>query len=145
VRTLSSATMPSEQEKRLAKDMNRWVVGAYRGSRADKVQALCGVSDSGDIMATKRIRWAASVYGRHIPELREIVEPILREVVEVDAELRRMRGSKGANTCGNRRAVPGPPRERRFARGPGPAGAYGSKLSANNLFFFELLDSGLRL
>ena len=30
--------------------------------------------------------------------------------------------------------VPGPPRERRFARGP--AGAYGSKLFANNLFFF---------
>ena len=61
---------------------------------------------------------------------------------------------------GVERDVPGPPRERRFAsglvrRGPGPRGRRiysrgepgprGSKLSANNLFFFEVSDSDLRL
>jgi len=84
----------SEQQRRLANEMERWVVGAYRGSRADKAQALCGISGLGELMACKRIRWAAPVYGRHIPELREIVEPFLRELLE-DTELRWMKGSKG--------------------------------------------------
>lgn len=38
------------------------------------------------------MRWAASVYGRHLPELREVAEPILREWIEVDSELRWMEG-----------------------------------------------------
>jgi len=32
------------------------------------------------------------VYGRPLPELQEVAEPILREVIEEDAELRWMRG-----------------------------------------------------
>jgi len=72
--------------------MNRWIVGAYRGSRADKVREIYGVSELGYLMASKRIRCAASVYGRHLPELREIAEPILQKVVEEDTELRWMRG-----------------------------------------------------
>jgi len=31
---------------------------------------------------------AASVYGRHLPELRAVAEPILRETLEKDIELR---------------------------------------------------------
>jgi len=56
------------------------VAGAFHGSRVDKLQELCGVSGVSDVeylMAAKRIRWAASVYGRHFPELAEVAEPIL--------------------------------------------------------------------
>ena len=58
-----------------------------------QVQVLCGLSDAGLVMHNKRVRWAASVYARHIPELREIAEPILRGVVEEDTELRWTRGT----------------------------------------------------
>jgi len=56
---------------------------------------LTGISELGRMMMCKRIRWAASVYGRgrHIPELRKVAEPILREWIEEDAELRWMEGS----------------------------------------------------
>jgi len=47
------------------------------------------------MMTCKRIRWAASVYGRNLPELREVAEPILREWIEEDAELRWMGGVGG--------------------------------------------------
>jgi len=86
--------VPSEQQRRLANDMYRWVVGAYPGSRADKVQALVGLNEVGVIMSNKRIRWAASVYARHIPELREIAEPILRTALGEEVELRWMEGVK---------------------------------------------------
>jgi len=39
-----------------------------------------------------RIRWAASVYERHLPMLREVVEPTTREWIEDDADLRWMEG-----------------------------------------------------
>jgi len=83
---------PSEQQRRLANELYRWVVGAYPGSRADKVQALVGLQDIGVIMLNKRIRWAASVYARHMPELRAIAEPILRKAVGEEVELRWMEG-----------------------------------------------------
>jgi len=83
----------SEQQRRLANEMYRWAVRAYPGSRADKVQALVGLNDVGVIMHNKRIRWAASVYARHIPELRQIAEPILREIVGETA-LQWMEGTK---------------------------------------------------
>jgi len=86
---------PSEQQGRLAAECQQWVVGAYPGSNGVKVEELTGISDLARMMMCKRIRWAASVYGRHIPELREIAEPILREWVEEDAELRWMEGTKG--------------------------------------------------
>jgi len=69
-------------------------VGAYPGSRADKVQELVGLSSLEHIMRNKRVRWAASVYARFMPELRVIAEPILRGVLEEDVELRWMRGVK---------------------------------------------------
>jgi len=50
-------------------------------------------------MLCKWIRWAASVYARHLPELRAIAEPILREWVE-DAELRWMSGCPRERTVG---------------------------------------------
>jgi len=82
----------SEQQRRLAAECQRWVIGAYRGSDNDKVEALTGISELGRLIMCKRIRWAASVYGRHLPELREVAEPILREWVEEDTELRWMEG-----------------------------------------------------
>ena len=84
----------SEQQRRLASECQRWVVGAYHGSDIEKVESLTGISELGRLMMRKRIRWAASVYGRHIPELRKVAEPILREWIEEDAELRWMEGSK---------------------------------------------------
>ena len=59
------------------------------------MQALVGLHDVAVIMQNKRIRWAASVYARHLPELRVIAEPILREVLE-NIELRWMQGTKPA-------------------------------------------------
>jgi len=44
------------------------------------------------IMQNKRIRWAASVYARHIPGLKKIAEPILMEILEEDTEMRWMKG-----------------------------------------------------
>ena len=86
---------PNEQQRRLAAEIYRWVVGAYRGSNRMTVEELTGITEIERLMLRKRIRWAASVYGRHMPELREIAEPILREWVEDDAELRWMEGVKG--------------------------------------------------
>jgi len=80
---------PSEQQ-RLAAECQRWIIGAYMGSNRRKVEELTGVGEIGRVMMCKRIRWAASVYGRNIKVLREIAEPILREWVEEDAELRWM-------------------------------------------------------
>jgi len=56
------------------------------------VEELTSITEVGRLMQCKRIRWAASVYGRHLPEQREVVEPILREWVEEDAEMRWMEG-----------------------------------------------------
>jgi len=57
---------PSEQQRRLANGIYGWTVGAYKESRADKVQELRGLNanDVGIVMANKRIRWAATLYGR---------------------------------------------------------------------------------
>jgi len=90
---------PSEQQRRLAAECQRWVVGAYRGSNGRKVAELTGIGELGNVMLCKRIRWAASVYARNIPALREIAEPIIREWVEEDAELRWM----GGRVMGERR------------------------------------------
>ena len=79
---------PSEQQRRLAAECQRWVVGAYAGSNGVKVEELTGISGLARMMMCKRIRWAASVYARHMPELREIAEPILREWIEEDTVLR---------------------------------------------------------
>jgi len=86
---------PSEQQRRLAAGIQRWVVGAYRGSDREKVEELTGIAEVGRLMLCRRIRWAASVFGRHLPELREVAEPIGRELVEEDAVLRWMNGIKG--------------------------------------------------
>jgi len=91
---------PSEQQRRLANEMYRWTVGAYPGSRSDKVHALVGLNDVGVIMMNKRVR-AASVYARYLPELREVAEPILREVIGDEVELRWMEGV-GKAKCGVR-------------------------------------------
>jgi len=44
------------------------------------------------------------VYGRHLPEFREVAEPILREWVEEDAELRWMEGVEGERSVRVERA-----------------------------------------
>lgn len=83
---------PSEQQCRLAAEIHRWVVGAYRGSSTRKVEALTRISDLRSLMRNRRIRWATSVYGRHLPELTAKAAQILGEVLEEDAELRWMSG-----------------------------------------------------
>jgi len=71
----------------------RWTVGAYRGSGADKVQALCGLNDVGVVMHNKGFDGRRQCrYARHLPELRGIGEPILNGVVEGDIELHWMQG-----------------------------------------------------
>jgi len=43
------------------------------------VEEQCGIAELGEIIMSKRIRRAESVYGRHlpVPELREITEKII--------------------------------------------------------------------
>jgi len=67
-------------------------VPGVRGSNATKVEGLAGISDLQVMMQIKRIRWAASVYGWHLPELRDKAEQIPQPVLEEDAELRWMSG-----------------------------------------------------
>jgi len=45
-------------------------------------------------MRNKRYRWAASVYGRNLPELREVAEAILQEIGDEDTEWRWMKGAR---------------------------------------------------
>jgi len=85
---------PTESMRRLVREWQRWIVGAWRGSRADRVEALSGVGDL-DTITYKRVRWAASVYGRTLPILREEAERILREVLDPEVQLRWMRGVTG--------------------------------------------------
>jgi len=63
------------------------------------VQELCGLSDLGKVMRNKRYKWASSVYGQHLSELREVAEKILREIGDEDTEWRwigEYREEKGA-------------------------------------------------
>ncbi|KAF8427074.1 hypothetical protein EV426DRAFT_686742 [Tirmania nivea] len=72
---------------------HRWICGEWKGSARVKIEDITGIPDLRTWMWTKRIRWAASVYRRALPELREIAEGILKEVVEPDAVLHWMSGS----------------------------------------------------
>ena len=49
------------------------------------MEALSDVGDLDTITHDKRVRWAASVYGRTLPILREEAERILREVLDPEA------------------------------------------------------------
>ncbi|KAF8416304.1 hypothetical protein EV426DRAFT_700104 [Tirmania nivea] len=88
-------TEPSEEMERLSAEWGRWVCGGWRGSVRTKIKDITGIQDLKTWMWTKRIRWAASVYGRALPALRETAEGILAEVVEPDAVLHWMSGSGG--------------------------------------------------
>ena len=69
---------PTEQMVRLSREWSRWVVGAWRGSNAGKVEDLSGIDKLEGAMRRKKIRWAASVYGRALSALRPIAEKIPR-------------------------------------------------------------------
>jgi len=84
---------PSEQQQRLAAEIQRWVAGAYRGSNKAKVE-WDTVLDLQMVLYNKRISWAASVYGRQLPELRQMAEEILRSVLEEDSQLEWMHGKR---------------------------------------------------
>lgn len=46
------------------------------------VRLECGESRNAEVFRKKKIRWAASVYGRHLPALRHIAEKILQHRYE---------------------------------------------------------------
>jgi len=54
-----------EEGKWLADEILRWVGMGYRGSRAQKVSEVVVVERLDELMRRKRVRWAASVYGRN--------------------------------------------------------------------------------
>jgi len=72
-------TEPSEEASRLAGRMARWVCMGYKGSNRQKVEEIKRISQLELMTHRKRVRWAASVYSRHEPELKLIAERILRE------------------------------------------------------------------
>ena len=63
--------------RRLTRAWSRWIIGAWSGSNAARVEALSGVDDLDEIFRKRKIRWAASVYGRYLPALRDIADRIL--------------------------------------------------------------------
>jgi len=67
----------------------------------DFLKKLGGIHNVGMVMRDKRYRWVASVYGRHLPELREIAEPILQEIGDEDTEWRWMQGNPGEQVSGD--------------------------------------------
>lgn len=56
------------------------------------MEELGEVCDLDRAIQNKRVRWAASVYGRALPALRGIAEKVLREYLDSEVELRWMRG-----------------------------------------------------
>ena len=74
---------PNEEMRSLARAWSRWVVVAWRGSNAGKIESLSGIDSLDEWFRKRRVRWAASVYGRHLPELRPIAEKILQQRYEV--------------------------------------------------------------
>ena len=63
--------------------------------RLARVEVLSGVGDLDTIIYNKRVRWAASVYCRKLPILREEAGRILREVLDPEAQLRWVEGVAG--------------------------------------------------
>ena len=62
---------------RLARTWSRWVVGTWQGSNAERVAELSGIDQVELIFPKRKMRWAASVYGRHLPALRGVAQAIL--------------------------------------------------------------------
>ena len=73
---------PWEEGERLLREMVRWITGAYRGSSAERLQSITGIEGLERQMLVKKVRWAASVYGRNIPILRKKAEEILKKHTE---------------------------------------------------------------
>jgi len=74
---------------------------AYKGSNTNKVGELCKIAELAGLIESKRVRWVASVYGRHLPELLEVAEKIIREVEarrggRVDRRQQEQRGGRGS-------------------------------------------------
>ena len=70
---------PNEEIRRLVRAWSRWVIGAWQGSSAQKVEALSGIDNLDKWFRKRKIRWVASVYGRHLPELQRVAEKILKQ------------------------------------------------------------------
>ena len=75
-------TEPNEEMRRLSRTWSRWIVGAWAGSNSGRVETLSGVDDLDEIFRKRKIRWAASVYGRYLPALRHIADEILQHRYE---------------------------------------------------------------
>lgn len=54
---------------RLGKTWSRWVIGACQGANALMVEAVSGIDNLNEWFRNRKIRWAASVCGRHLPAL----------------------------------------------------------------------------
>lgn len=73
---------------RLVRQWSRWVIGAWVGSSVLKVEAQSGIEDLTEFFKKKKIRWAASVYGRHLPilGLRDTAQTILTQAYIWDSQ-----------------------------------------------------------
>ena len=60
---------------------------AYRGSRGERIEALIGIQQLDRQMVVKKVRWAASVYGRHILILRKRADEILAKLMDEGVDL----------------------------------------------------------
>ena len=67
---------PNEEMRRLVRTWSRWVTGAWQGSNTQKVEALSGIDNLDEWFRKCKIRWAASVYGRHLSMLRHVAVKI---------------------------------------------------------------------
>ena len=58
------------------------VIGAWTGSSNEKVCALSGIDTLEEIFWKRKVRWAASVYGRCLPILRNKAQEILDQAYD---------------------------------------------------------------
>jgi len=89
---------PTEETSRLAAKFARWVAMGYQGSSRQKIEDITGIGQLEVLTQRKRLRWAASVYARHEPELRPRAERILREELGEDVILKWMEGESRGDT-----------------------------------------------
>jgi len=97
---------PPEESSRLAAKWARWVAMGYQGS-SRKISDITGMNQFEELTYRKRVRWAAGVYARNEPELRQRAERILMGELGEDVILNWMEGTKtrGGDTVRAREGI----------------------------------------
>ena len=84
--------MPSKRGEVYAAQWNRFIAGVWKWSSRERIADIVGITELGEAMKRKRIRWAASTYERGIEELRGMAEVILKSCLSQETIFRWPKG-----------------------------------------------------